>query len=141
VPDGEECRTVRTDRGDGTFKEERRCTTKYRSEPVYGQVGYYTVNRWSYERSVTAKGDKNTPLVWPEANIRSGACLGCERYEQPNDGKREKYFLIFSRQGNKPFECPVPFDQWQATKIEDRFTVKVGAILNDPRCDSLTPVK
>jgi hypothetical protein len=137
VPDGQECSTRRVDRGNGTFKEEQECHTKYRSEPVYGPVCYYTVDRWGVNRSVKAQGDLSTPVNWPPTNITSSCnSIGCER-----EGNRsEKYVLIFTQDSKKTFECAVPVEQWQNAKVESRFTVKQGVVLGDPRCDTLKPV-
>ncbi|MBI5670318.1 MAG: zinc ribbon domain-containing protein [Chloroflexi bacterium] len=134
IPDGQECHTVQTDRGDGTFSERQVCETKYREEPVYGDVCYYTVNRWDYKRTARAEGDRSDGPYWPDTNLRTGRCLGCER----EAGRDESYTLIFRRSDTgDTFECDVPADEWQATAPEQTFTVKVGAVLGDERCDTL----
>lgn len=135
VPDGETCRNVQVDQGDGTFREERRCETKYREEPVYGYVCYYTVNRWTSSRVSEAKGDRTSEPAWPNPNLRTGSCLGCER----ESGRTEEYFLIL-KTGDREFECPVPFDQWQSTGLEQGFTVEIGTVLQNVRCETLKPV-
>jgi ribosomal protein L40E len=137
VADGQTCTNKQVDQGDGTFKTQRDCKTKYRSEAVMGYVCYYKVNRWSDARQVKAGGDKSLPVSWPETNItNTGSCLGCER-EAP-DGRKETYYLEF-KGANKAFECPVPVEQWQNTKLEASFKLKIGAIANDVRCDTLQP--
>jgi hypothetical protein len=134
VPDGQECHTVQSDQGNGTFSERRVCETKYREEPVYGYVCYYTVNRWGYERTAHAEGNSRANLYWPDTNIRSGNCLGCER----EAGQDEKYVLIFTRSDNgKQFECEVSADEWHNTPLEKSFTLKIGAVMGDERCDTL----
>ena len=45
VADGQECKTVRTDNGDGTFSERRDCVTRYREEPVYDDWCEFTGKR------------------------------------------------------------------------------------------------
>src|SRR5690606_36771356 len=92
VPDGEECTTRRVDNGDGTCSERRTCRTVYRSEPIYDQRCYFTVDRWGYERSVTTSGASlNEAPFWPQACLaRTGSCIGCER-----EGERvEEYHVI-----------------------------------------------
>ena len=37
IPDGETCTTRRRDQGNGTFKESRECTPKYKDKPVYDE--------------------------------------------------------------------------------------------------------
>ncbi len=135
VPDGQDCRTQRTDNGDGTFREQQVCETRYRSEPVYDDMCRYNVDRWVYSRSVTADGvSVNDRIEWPDTNIsRACSSLGCEREEE----RGETYTLQLRGSGDTAYECPVEFDVWQATGIEDAFTLSVG-ITGDPRCDSLT---
>ncbi len=139
VPDGEQCRTVQINQGDGTFREEERCQTTYRSEPVYGYVCYYVLNTWLPSRSVNAQGDKASAPRWPDTNITSSAaCLlpGCER----EGGRSEKYVLEFKGDGDRTFECPVDFSLWQSTNVEKAFTIEIGSILKDFRCNTLKPV-
>lgn len=134
VPDGQTCERAQVDQGDGTFREEQRCTTNYREEPVYGDVCYYVVNTWAYARSLTADGDKSVALTWPQESLRSGNCLGCER----EGGRNETYYLIFKSE-DKTFECDVPAEQWNQTSVEQSFNIQFGTVLNDPRCDTLKP--
>jgi ribosomal protein S27AE len=134
VADGQECHTVQSDRGNGTFSEHQECETTYREEAVYGDVCYYTVNRWSYKRTAHAEGNTSDAPYWPDTNLRSGNRLGSER----EAGRDEKYVLIFTRSDNgKQFECEVSADEWQNTPLEKTFTLKIGAVLNNERCDTL----
>ncbi|MFN8371997.1 MAG: zinc ribbon domain-containing protein [Anaerolineae bacterium] len=134
VPDGEDCHTERQDNGDGTFSEERVCETRYRSEPVYDDMCYYNIDRWVYTRSATADGDSvDDRITWPDTNIsRNCNNLGCEREQQ----RIETYTLQLRGSGDANYACPVDFDLWDATGIEDAFTLNVG-VLGDARCDSL----
>lgn len=134
VPDGQECRTVQTDRGDGTFSEREVCETKYREEPVYGDVCYYTINRWSYERTARAEGSQITALAWPVTNIRTCNRLGCER----EGGRSETYTLTFRRSDTgETFECTVSGEMWAQAEVEQTYTLKIGGVLGDERCDTL----
>lgn len=135
VADGETCRNVQIDQGDGTFREERRCETTYREEPVYGYVCYYTVNRWTSSRVAEAAGGRDDAPAWPDANLRTGSCLGCER----ESGRNETYYLVL-KTDDREFECPVPVDQWENTRIEQGFTVQMGSVLQNIQCDTLEPV-
>jgi hypothetical protein len=135
VPDGQTCERVQIDQGDGTFREEQRCETVYRDEPVYGYVCYYVVNRWAYARSVNASGNKDTQPYWPSDGAQSCLSLGCERVQ----GRDEAYWLVLKGDGDRPFECRVPYDQWQETAVEKTFTIEVGQVLKDFRCDTLKP--
>ncbi|NWF70054.1 MAG: zinc ribbon domain-containing protein [Chloroflexi bacterium] len=134
VPDGQDCRVQRVDNGDGTFSERQVCETRYRSEPVYDDRCYFTVDRWVYVRSVTADGDSvDDRLVWPNTGIGSSCSrLGCER----EGNRREEYVLQLRGSGDARYECSVALDLWQRTRIEDTFRLQVN-LLGQPRCDSL----
>ncbi len=134
VPDGEECTVQQVDQGDGTMREERQCQTKYRNEPVMGEVCYYTVDRWQSNRSVLADGEKGDELEWPATNISNDSfCtrLGCEREKD----RHERFILEFG--GEDPFDCTVDKSVWDETRIEAIFTIEVGIIGGGVRCGSL----
>ena len=137
VPDGEDCRVVRSDQGDGTFVERTECTPRYRDEPIYDDYCTYSVNRWGYERAVRAQGSSlDDPLVWPQTDIRrTGTCLGCER-----EGRRLETFSVTLRAGDdKTYTCAVPFDRWQTMPVESTWKMDVGVITGQPDCRSLEP--
>ncbi|MDX1996019.1 MAG: hypothetical protein SF029_26810 [bacterium] len=138
VPDGETCSNRQVDQGDGTFRQERVCETRYREEAVMGEVCYYTVNEWDYERSVSAEGSRSENPYWPDTRISRANCnsVGCER--EQNGGREERYLVQFSA-GDNDFECPLPFEQWENVRIEAAFTVEFGVIGGGARCDSLQP--
>ncbi len=134
VADGETCDMVRVDKGDGTFKKERRCKTKYKDVPVYGEKCYYKVNRWSYERDITAKGGLNDAVVWPAVNIRTGNCLGCER----ESGRSETFNLVLAqvKKPDKKHNCSYPEAKWRA--IPDGAVKKIQVrMIGGAKCDTL----
>lgn len=134
VADGETCDTVRVDKGNGTFKKERRCKTKYKSVPVYSDKCYYRVNRWGHERDITAKGGLNDQVVWPVVNIRAGSCIGCER----EAGRHEAYNLELSqvKTPEKKHNCSYPEAQWRA--IPDGAVKKIKVrMVGGAKCDTL----
>lgn len=136
VPDGQDCRTIRSDNGDGTFSEYEQCTTRYRSEPVYDTYCSYTVNRWAYERAVRTDGDNlNDALVWPDTNIqRTGTCIGCER-----EGRRSETYKVTLRTGESTYVCDVSLERWRAMPIESTWKVDVGVLTGQPDCRTLEP--
>ncbi|MBZ0297195.1 MAG: zinc ribbon domain-containing protein, partial [Anaerolineae bacterium] len=135
VPDGEECSTRRVDNGDGTFSERRECQTKYRSEPVYDDRCYFTVNRWQFTRTVEAEGDFNEEPYWPDARLsRSGACIGCER-----EGNRSEQYLVYLREGENTYTCNLDRQQWQSMAPESTWKFSIGVISKQPDCGSLEP--
>ena len=135
VPDGESCTTRQVDRGDGSFSSERVCTTKYRSEPVYDYVCYFTVNRWGYSRTSRAEGTKAVAPAWPATNVSGCLTLGCER----EGTRREVYNVTITGDGDKTYTCAVPFATWQDTQLESTFTFKVRIIGGGIDCGTLQP--
>lgn len=133
VPDGQSCSSRQVDQGDGTFRQEQVCTTKYRSEPVMGYMCYYTVNLWGHSRSVKASGDKNDTPTWPTTNISGCVTLGCER----EGGRDETYNLVIVGPESKTYTCAVPFDVWQATTLETAFKFNVRIVGGGIDCSSL----
>ncbi len=134
VADGESCDMVRVDKGNGTFKKERRCKTKYKSVPVYSDKCYYRVNRWGHERDITAKGGLENPVVWPAVNIRTGSCVGCER----EAGRSESFNLALSQvaKPDKKHNCSYPEAQWRA--IPDGAVKKIKVrLVGGAKCDTL----
>ncbi len=133
--DGQTCTNKQVDQGDGTFREEQQCSTNYKTVDDYGPVCHYTINLWVHSRTAKAEGDKSVTLAWPDANIRTGNLIGSERESSRN----EQYYLIFKGDGDKPIECAVPYDQWNTTSMEAAFTVQVGTVLKNVKCETLKP--
>jgi hypothetical protein len=136
VPDGQTCQTVRKDQGDGTFREEQQCTTKYRKDPVYDDKCSYTVNRWSAERTATAKGDsvKDT-VAWPDPQLKCAnqQNLGCER----ESGRTEKYILhLKDTKDNKTYDCEFDQAKWQSIGDETTWQMEIRRV-GTPLCDTL----
>ena len=134
VADGETCDTVRVDKGNGTFKKERRCKTKYKSVPVYSDKCYYRVNRWGHERDLIAKGGLNDQVAWPAVNIRAGTCLGCER----EAGRSESFNLVLAqvKKPDKKHNCSYPESKWRA--IPDGAVKKIEVrMVGGAKCDTL----
>ncbi|PJF21310.1 MAG: hypothetical protein CUN56_11735 [Phototrophicales bacterium] len=131
---GEDCRVRQVDQGDGTFREERVCNPVYENEPVYGDVCYYTINRWLDDRTLREEGTKDDTVVWPQVNLAcTGERLGCER-----EGQRdESYVLILAGDGDSTYECEIDFDLWQSTNIEAVFTIQVNSVTGRADCGSL----
>lgn len=135
VADGETCRRVQVDQADGTFREEQRCETKYREEPVYGEMCYYTIDRWRFERSLTTEGDKNREPFWSAENLRAGSCRGCQR----ESDRSENYLLVLQGDGDAQYECAVDYEVWRQAQLESVWKLEVGRVMGDARCDTLEP--
>lgn len=139
VPDGQDCRMRRVDRGDGTFVEREECQPRYRSEPVYDQRCDYRVDRWMPERTAMAEGYDLNPR-WPDIGLAGGrgcSSLGCER-EGP---RTADYELLLKNAGGKEYRCSLSLQRWRAAGVESRWSLDVGAVDGRARCDSLKPAQ
>lgn len=134
VADGETCDSVRVDRGNGSFSKERRCKTKYKSVPVYGEKCYYMVNRWGFARDIKAVGGLKEQPVWPVVQIRAGTCLGCER----EAGRSEAFTLHMTevKKANKKHDCDYKEAEWRA--VPDGAVKKIKMrLVGGAKCDTL----
>jgi hypothetical protein len=135
VPDGEECSTRKTDRGDGTFKSKKECHTKYRSENVYDEKCHFLVNEWSHSRTEkSGEKRKSAQRFWPPDRIsRTGQCLGCER----EANRKETLNLLFHSSENKDFVCDVKEDVWMGAEMGSAWSIKVSVLGSVPSCGTL----
>ena len=124
VPDGEDCKTVRRDRGDGTFSEEDECKPKYRDEPVYDYQCRFSVDRWTRVRSQTARGGLAEAPAWPGVELkRAGQCQGCER-----EGPRKERYTVLFEGGGKTRPCVFSQDAWRSFAPGSKWQGKVNAL-------------
>jgi hypothetical protein len=135
VADGEDCSTVRVDLGDGTFREEQQCQTRYRSEPVYDDWCEYTVDRWSASREVKAAGRDLSPSWPPTGIVRTGQCHGCER----EGSRKEKYRVMLRPDRGRPDACDLARDAWEKMSPGSRWKVKQGILLGFLTCVGAEP--
>lgn len=143
VADGEDCSTVRTDRGDGTYSEGQSCTTRYREEPVYDTKCYYTVDRWAFDRNAETKGiGLEKDPFWPSPVIREcfGNSLGCERLGTRN----ESYLVHFDEtsgdtKGEK-HDCEFEESKWKTFQPSLLYKSEKSVIFNFITCDSIQPI-
>ncbi len=132
VADGETCNFRNVDRGDGTFRREQVCTTNYRSEPVYDDYCNYTVDRWAQARVAEAANSGRSP-TWPELRLASN---------EREAGRSESYFLelrTVADDDSRDYRCEVSQDLWQAADEGSKWSLEVGAVAGEPRCNSLAP--
>jgi len=137
IPDGRDCKTVRKDRGDGTFSEQQECTTRYRKEPVYDQKCRYTVDRWGYSRSVTAAGRSLAePPAWPQVALAATAKkLGAER-----EGQRvETYTVHLVDAEGAAATCDYPEANWRAIADGSSWDVDASVVTGSIDCATLRP--
>ena len=139
IEDGQTCREVRTDAGDGTFSKRQECSPRYRSEPVYDNKCSYRINRWQVLRTDTLQGGAALAPAWPTPllanNLAGGGTvntLGAERLGT----RTERYTVNLKSAKGKTWTCPVDAAMWATLEDGQNLSMKVrgtgGAV-----CDSL----
>jgi hypothetical protein len=136
VPDGEDCKTHKQDRGDGTFKEERVCTPRFKDEPVYADKCDFTIVKWSKLREEVAQGSAASPSPhWPAVTLASAGCSvpGCER-EGP---RSQTYTVVFKDNRGESYRCDFPEQAWSGFVDGKRYGGKLRALVGSLDCSSL----
>lgn len=136
IRDGETCTTRKKDNGDGTYREVRECSPKYRSEPVYADRCDYEINEWRTTRTATERGSsvEDRPR-WPVVTLaRSGTCIGCER-----EGARSETYtvLVEDTKEKKTTECTYPEAKWASLANGTRRKAKVYVMTGKVDCSEL----
>jgi hypothetical protein len=136
VEDGQECRTRRKDRGDGTYSEKQECTPRYKEEPVYDDKCSYRIDKWARVRSEQRVGHSlQEPPRWPDVRlVRSGECMGCER-----EGDRtEQYVVEFEQAGDgKKVTCDVDPSRWASLGVGSTWRGQVSRLGSSVDCGEL----
>lgn len=141
VEDGEDCKIRKVDQGDGTFKEKKECSPKYKEEPVYDSKCRYRVRKWKADRTEKASGSslEDKPR-WPELSLgRTGTCDGCERKGESTQTYTVRFLDTASK---KEQTCDFPDEaKWSSFKKASKWTGSVGGLTGNLDCDSLKPVQ
>jgi ethanolamine ammonia-lyase small subunit len=129
VADGEDCHVERHDKKDGTFEQVRKCTTKYRSEPVDDEWCTFRVRSWQKVDEVKATGSGLAP-AWPESPLRADtpATFGARR----QGARGEKLVIDFGVD-----TCTVDDAVWRKYRDGQKVKVEVRARSGDIVCSSL----
>lgn len=135
VEDGETCRTVREDQGDGTFRERQQCETNYRDEPVYDDMCTWTGQRWESDRTLEESGTLNETPTWPEVslNCENQTRVGCERISS----QEEHYWVLYEDDDDKDYQCDFAQSEWASIEVESTWVAQVGRFVTSIECDSL----
>jgi hypothetical protein len=131
VQDGEECHTERHDKKDGTFEQVKKCSPKYRSEPVEDNWCDYTIRKWTKVDDAKSSGTGTTPSCPTQAlpPADTPATLGARR----QGGKTETRTLDFGDGGT----CDVDDPTWRKYADGAKVKVEVRARSGDVVCSSL----
>lgn len=135
VEAGQDCQTVRVDKGDGSFAEKEKCTTKYREEPVYDDRCTYVADRWKLARTERAGGAAIADVPrWPPVSLAcTGTVLGCER----EGARNETYTVSFATDDGKALGCDVAQAKWSTLPVGSKWKAPVGVISGAIDCGGL----
>jgi hypothetical protein len=132
VPDGEDCQMRKKDLGDGTFTEVRECTTRYRTEDVFGEKCSYTVVTWSKARSEQAAGADLSPR-WPQVTLTPA---------KEREGKRhETYTLALTDSKGQGHTCDLAEPAWRSYAQGSKVQASFGGLTGLIDCGSLAPAR
>ena len=88
----------------------------YRQEPVYDTWYEYTVQRWEYDRTLTASGTDNAPY-WPEVNLADA--------NEREGGRDEVYGIVFTdKDGEHPLR--MNYAEWSQYTVGEKVTLTVS---------------
>jgi hypothetical protein len=134
IPDGETCTTERKSRDDGSYTNEKKCKTKYRSEPVYDDRCRYTVDRWGEDRAVTSSGNSLADAPrWPTLpRLRPGNALGSER-----EGQHRERYTVHLRGAKDTYDCDYDQARWRSYAVGTQWPLKVRVVGGSAVCGSL----
>lgn len=130
VEDGEECHSEKVDKKDGTFEQVKKCSPKYKLEPVNADWCTFTVRNWKKTDDAKANGT-GLNASWP-ANVPAAdaaAQLGAIR----GGARTETLTLDFGKAGS----CDVSDATWRKYKDGDKVKAEVRARSEQIVCGSL----
>ena len=137
IADGQDCKVKRKDNGDGTFKESKECTPKYKSVPKMSDKCDYDIAAWKVSRTLKSSGAKATAPSWPTVpTLRSGTCLGCER-----EGAHVDSYIVTVKDTKSSAldECKVSEAKWQSFKAGQPVAGNRAVVSGKVDCDSVAP--
>jgi hypothetical protein len=136
VQDGEDCHAQKTDRGDGTFKEETECKPRFKDEPVYDDKCDFSLVKWRQQRQEAAEG-KNVGDAprWPAVTLARAGCPlpGCER----EGARSESYTVVFKDAAGATFSCDLAQNAWSGFVDGKPYGGKLRALTSSLDCASL----
>ncbi len=128
VPDGQDCRDVRVDLGDGSFTTRQDCTAKFREEPRFDARCRYTVKRWKTVDTARAGGAALVPAPeWPAVSLATGR----------REGARSERYVLRVRGASGDDTCEVDQARWAAATVGSRWAVEVGVLTGALDCSAV----
>lgn len=138
VPDGETCKDEKHDKKDGTFEVVKKCTPKFRSEPVEDDKCSYVVKKWKEVDNKTSSGAGMTFTDPPGLTSSNVSEVTGARRPGP---KHDTHYLDLDVPGADPQKqrCEVTEAAWKKYADGAAVTVQVLAKNNKVDCDKSFP--
>lgn len=130
VADGETCKTVKKDNGDGTFTKVEECSPRYVEKAVMDEKCTFQVEKWTTARTEKATGSSlsSTP-TWPDVKLSA----------KEREGDRKERYVVSFDMGGEAASCTTSQQRWSSLAVGSQYNAKVGVVTDSVDCDSLTP--
>jgi hypothetical protein len=137
VPDGETCKTVNVDQGDGTFKTKQECKPKYRKEAVMADWCTWEAEAWKRTDTAKKTGGLTDAPAWPTPKVTGCKTLGCTRLGK----KTERYVVKLEEADGTAQECAIDQSKWASMKPGSQWTSAKKMLTGSLTCTDLAPAK
>jgi len=132
VPDGEDCRLERKDKGDGTFEEVNKCTPRTRQEGVDDDFCSFQIDRWTKVDELKQEG-RGLTVTWaptpaPTAQVGRGA---------RRVGPKQAVYTLELDDGKNVRTCDVSEGTWKKYADGQQIKAQVRAASGSLVCSSL----
>jgi hypothetical protein len=133
VEDGQDCQIEKQDKGDGTYTETEKCTTKYKEIPQDDLWCNYQLDEWKVKDTKKALANDLEPK-WPEINITTCSLtqLGCMR----QGSKTEEYLIVLKDPEGNDHECGFAESKWKSISVGTKKTMEFRKLGGGIDCDS-----
>lgn len=133
--DGEVCGMRKKDLGNGSYKEVKECTPKYKDVPVMDEKCDVELTEWRPSRRISEKGKSlaETPR-WPVSRVTGGTCIGCER----EGARTERYTVELVDQKSKDAaSCDLPEARWSTFAKGSKWKGQMRVVTAGVDCEEL----
>ncbi len=138
VKDGETCKTVNVDQGDGTFKKKEKCTPRYREEPVMAAWCTWDARTWKTADTKKASGTGlGGKPAWPKVSVDNCTKLGCTR----EGTKKESYEVELAEPDGTTHRCDLKESTWRSMAVGSKWTGSKAVLTGNLKCTDLAPAK
>lgn len=129
-PDGEDCKQVKRDKGDGTFEEVRQCTPRYKN----GQSDWcdYHVDRWVKVEEQKLEG-RGLEVSWPTPPPPAPLTAPGAR----RAGERRGTYVLELTDGKRTRTCAVSEGTWRKRTDGQKIKAQIRAASGELVCSSL----